>query len=227
MHKLSLLEHCDEVAYHASKAMLGLGFSPDSQIVNDVRVAALFHDAGKLDPAEEVLHFVDREFTPEERLRAKAHAVISAEMFEECARLHGLQRASDLVRIKRISSLVLNHHTPWEVKNEDLLLPALVLHVADILQSCIEVRHRPALPVLMAMRQLRDMVLQKEEYRIFGFGIILRVLYVFYRQTLWSNANRSREVDLNFLRFLAEGWDTVTILTFIAQKLRLKRFTRV
>lgn len=140
--------HCREVAQLA--AALGTRLGLDEPAVLRLRLAATFHDIGKIGIEDAVLK-KRGPLSPEERKAMERHAVLGSELL---APMHTMQGVLPLVR---------HHHErldgsgyPDGLKGDAIGMELRVLTVVDIYQALIMERpYKPPLPKAKAMGILR------------------------------------------------------------------------
>jgi putative two-component system response regulator len=140
--------HCREVAQLASA--LGARLGLDEAAVLRLRLAATFHDIGKIGIEDAVLK-KRGPLTPEERKAMERHAVLGAELL---APMHTMQGVLPLVR---------HHHErldgsgyPDGLNGSAIGMELRVLTVVDIYQALIMERpYKPPLPKAQALSILR------------------------------------------------------------------------
>ena len=130
--------HSYRVSIYATKIATQLGIHPER--VEDVRVAALLHDIGKLDISRKILYKTAR-LTPEEYGQITEHVEKGVQMLEPVGgSLH------------RIIPIVLAHHDKFDgsgyhpTRGEEIPLAARIISVADVYDSlCSDRPYRKAM----------------------------------------------------------------------------------
>lgn len=134
--------HCDRVAAFSDSLAQHLGVSEEER--EALRMAAQFHDIGKIGIPDQVL-LKPGPLTPEERHVIETHAEIGERIF----------RATEHPQISRVAPLIRHHHEafngtgyPDRLAGETIPALARVLAVADAYDALTTVRpYRTALPL--------------------------------------------------------------------------------
>ena len=114
--------HCEEVSWWASKIALQVGLSETE--VQDIKLAAIVHDIGKINVPEELLH-KPTVLTVQEFERMKSHAAWGSKILET-------------MKEKGIARIVRHHHErydgngyPDRLQGEEIPLGARIVAVAE------------------------------------------------------------------------------------------------
>ncbi len=139
--------HSENVAYYAVKICEAFEW-PEEDIEN-MRVAALLHDIGKIGIREEVLNKTGK-LTDEEYVHIKEHPEIARDILGSVPSLQGL------------ANVAVHHHERYDGKGypdgleaDDIPFGARILAVADAFDAMTSARtYKPAMPVDMALTQI-------------------------------------------------------------------------
>ncbi len=140
--------HSEMVARFATALGKKVGLSDEE--VNQLRMAAIVHDVGKIGISDEVLN-KEGQLTPEEWGIVKGHPMISYNILRHVPSLHPLLPA------------ILYHHENYDgggypsgLRGEDIPLMGRILRLADAYHAMVSVRpYRPALTQERAWEELR------------------------------------------------------------------------
>ena len=139
--------HCELVATHAAEIARILDL-PQIEI-DIIHRAAFLHDIGKIGMSNAIL-FKPSALTPEERERAKKHAIYGSELLKQ------------FPMFSRGALYVRHHHERWDGKGypdgiagEAIPLGARILSVADSFQAMVEDRpYRKGFDTISALKEL-------------------------------------------------------------------------
>jgi len=141
--------HSDRVAYFATKIGKKFGLTPAE--LEQLRIAGIFHDIGKIGTADDILMKRDS-LSPEEYEEVKQHPIKGAMILSAVSMFH------DIVPIVR------HHHEhvdgtgyPDGIKGEQIGLSARIIAVADAFDAMMSDRHyRKHLSLEETIRQLKE-----------------------------------------------------------------------
>jgi putative nucleotidyltransferase with HDIG domain len=136
--------HSIRVGDYACKLAEKLGLSPKK--VENLRIAAILHDIGKIGVDESILNKPGR-LTVEEFDKIKQHPEI------------GVKIIKDIEFLKDVSSIILSHHERYDgtgypegKKHEDIIIEAQILSIADVFDALTSERpYRNAMTVKEAL----------------------------------------------------------------------------
>jgi len=139
--------HSDRLAHYAERIGRRLGLSGDG--IEDLKIAALLHDIGKIGIGDGIL-LKPGDLTPEEYDWMKMHTLMGARILA----------MADFSR--RVVEAVLFHHERWDgsgyplgLQGEQIPIEARILTAADALESMTSARrYRQALPLARAVGEL-------------------------------------------------------------------------
>jgi putative nucleotidyltransferase with HDIG domain len=139
--------HCEEVSWWATKIALQVGLSEPE--IEDIKLAGIVHDIGKIVVPEDVLH-KPTVLTAEEFGRIKRHAAWGAKILET-------------LKKKGIARIVRHHHErydgtgyPDHLQGEEIPLGARIVAVAESFDCMVRgARYKRACTVEDALAELR------------------------------------------------------------------------
>ena len=141
--------HSERIAQHATRLAGQLGLSPT--LVEEIRIAGLLHDVGKIGVSDLILNKPGR-LTPEEFELVKEHPAI------------GAQIVGAIKPLQEIVPVIYHHHErqdgagyPDGLAGEDIPLGARVIAVVDAFEAMTSDRaYRAALSLDESVRRLRE-----------------------------------------------------------------------
>ena len=141
--------HSERVALVARELAMIAGMP--EQIIDEIYMAGLLHDVGKIGVPEAVLKKPGK-LTPEEFEQMKQHPEIGAHILR------------DVQQLEKIIPGVLHHHERWDGKGyprklagSDIPLAGRILCLADCFDAMTSNRtYRPALPFDVALREIKN-----------------------------------------------------------------------
>ena len=139
--------HCEEVSWWAAKIALQVGLSGPE--VEDIKLAGIVHDIGKINVPEDILNKPTL-LTAEEFGKVKRHAAWGAKILEN-------------LKEKRIARIVRHHHErydgtgyPDHLQGEEIPLGARIVAVAESFHCMVRgSRYKSARTVEDALAELR------------------------------------------------------------------------
>lgn len=154
----STLKHCQNVAAIAIR--MGGWFQLHPDRIENLRLAALTHDIGKIGVRDDIL-FSQAALTPEERSSMERHPLVAADI------LSGIPGA------RGIAEIVLAHHEcpdgtgyPLGLQREQMSIEAAILSTADIYCALTEERpYKTGIPVPQALEYLHSVAGKKVDAR--------------------------------------------------------------
>jgi putative two-component system response regulator len=130
-------DHSRRVARYATAIATKLGL-PEEEVEN-IRLAALLHDVGKVGTSERILHKPGK-LTDEEEAQIKSHPEVAASILEPIAPLKGV-----IGYIKHVHETYDGNGYPYGLKGEEIPLGARIITVADVFDAMSSARpYRPA-----------------------------------------------------------------------------------
>jgi putative two-component system response regulator len=124
---------------------------PDEEVEN-IRLAALLHDIGKVGTSSRILHKPGK-LTDEEGTQIRSHPLIAASILEPIAPL----LKSTIAYIKHVHEAYDGNGYPDGLKAEEIPLGARIITVADALDAMTSPRpYRPALDTEAVLAHLRE-----------------------------------------------------------------------
>jgi len=142
------MEHSSRVSKFAEKISSAMGLSDEA--VNQVRIAGLLHDIGKIGIAERILNKPGK-LDEEEWEKMKKHSRIGWRILES------------IDEFRELADIILYHHERWDgkgypkgIKAEEAPLPSRILAVADAYDAMTKDRtYRKAMTKAEAMAELQ------------------------------------------------------------------------
>ncbi len=140
--------HSDRVAYYAVKIGEAMGLSED--VLEDLKIAGLFHDVGKVGTADDILT-KKSSLSPEEFAEIKKHPEKGADILSAISMFH------------RVVEVVRCHHERWDgsgypngLKGLEIPLEARIIAVADSFDAMVSNRqYRSQLSLPMTIKELK------------------------------------------------------------------------
>jgi len=151
--------HSRRVSAHATAIARTLSLS--EQEVEDIRLAALLHDIGKVGTKESILNKPGR-LTDEEGAHIRSHPLIAASILEPITPLR-----ETIAYIKHVHEAYDGSGYPDGLKGQQIPLGARIITVADVFDAMISPRpYRPALEVDEVLHYLRREAGRKFDPRV-------------------------------------------------------------
>lgn len=146
---------CEITRYLLTNTALGSGMS-DEQI-DQIALAAIMHDVGKIAVADSILNKPGK-LTPEEFEIMKTHTVRGAELLDQIPQMRGLDAYS------YARDIALHHHERWDgrgypegLKGDEISIPAQVVSLADVYDALVSKRvYKPAFSYEETRRMIAD-----------------------------------------------------------------------
>jgi HD-GYP domain-containing protein (c-di-GMP phosphodiesterase class II) len=122
--KAEVTSHSEVTAHYSAQIAMALGLPPDE--IENIRVASLLHDIGKIEISLSILHKTSK-LTKEEFELIKRHPQIAADLIRPIQCLH------DTIQ------LILYHHERWDgkgypagLKGEEIPIGARIIAIAEV-----------------------------------------------------------------------------------------------
>jgi putative two-component system response regulator len=142
-------DHSRRVARYATSIAMTLAL-PEEEVEN-IRLAALLHDIGKVGTSDRILHKPGK-LTDDEEAQIKSHPLVAASILEPIAPLRGI-----IAYIKHVHEAYDGRGYPSALKGEEIPLGARIIAVADVFDAMSSPRpYRPAWGTEAALAHVKE-----------------------------------------------------------------------